>query len=100
MYKYETPEESPDDQYYPALDDTYIKNDWDIHDWVFPIDENVKVAKIAKVREKLSDGVTEYDDVDSAEQHMEEEKAAMPVHEPVEDPDDDDDLIYPTEDEE
>ena len=55
---------------------------------------------IAKVREKLSDGVTEYDDVDSAEQHMEEEKAAMPVHEPVEPiDDDDDDLIYPTEDE-
>ncbi len=65
-------------------------------------DENVKVAKIAKVREKLSDGVTEYDDVDSAEQHMEEEKAAMPVHEPSADIDDDDDedLIYPTEDEE
>jgi DNA gyrase subunit A len=65
-------------------------------------DENVKVAKIAKVREKLSDGVTEYDDVDSAEQHMEEEKAAMPVHEPSADidDDDDDDLIYPTEDEE
>ncbi|MCR4584827.1 MAG: DNA gyrase subunit A [Lachnospiraceae bacterium] len=63
-------------------------------------DENVKVAKIAKVREKLSDGITEYDDVDSAEQHMEEEKAAMPVHEPAEPDDDDDDLIYPAEDEE
>ena len=29
-------------------------------------DENVKVAKIAKVREKLSDGTQEFEDVDEA----------------------------------
>ena len=29
-------------------------------------DENVRVAKIAKVREKLSDGTQEFEDVDEA----------------------------------
>ena len=44
MDKYEIPEEASEDLYYPILDDSFIPNDWDVHDWVFPIDENVKVA--------------------------------------------------------
>ena len=44
MDKYEIPEEASENPYYPILDDSFIPNDWDVHDWVFPIDENVKVA--------------------------------------------------------
>ena len=44
MDKYEIPEEASENPNYPILDDSFIPNDWDVHDWVFPIDENVKVA--------------------------------------------------------
>lgn len=44
MDKYENPEEALKNPYYPILNDSFIPNDWDVHDWVFPIDENVKVA--------------------------------------------------------
>ena len=44
MDKYETPEEAPENTYYPILEDSFIPNDWDVHDWVFPIDSEVKVA--------------------------------------------------------
>ncbi len=67
------------------------------------LDEGVKIARIAKVREKISDGEKEFDDIDSAEQKMEEEKANMPHHiENAEDFDDEDDdkLIMPKEEDE
>ncbi len=69
------------------------------------LDEGVKIARIAKVREKISDGDKEFDDIDSAEQKMEEEKANMPHHaEAVDDFDDeeedDDKLIMPKEEDE
>ena len=67
------------------------------------LDEGVKIARIAKVREKISDGDKEFDDIDSAEQKMEEEKANMPHHTEIfEDFDDEDDdkLIMPKEEEE
>ena len=66
------------------------------------LDPGVKIAKIAKVREKISDGDQEFDDIDSAEQKMEEEKANMPHNiEPVDDEDEDDDkLIMPKEEDE
>lgn len=44
MDKYETPEEAPENPYYPILEDSFIPNDWDVHDFVFPIDKEVKVA--------------------------------------------------------
>ena len=44
MDKYELPEEAPENPYYPILEDSFIPNDWDVHDFVFPIDEEVKVA--------------------------------------------------------
>ena len=44
MDKYELPEEAPENPYYPILDDSFIPNDWDVHDFVFPIDGEVKVA--------------------------------------------------------
>ena len=44
MDKYETPEEAPENPYYPILEDSFIFNDWDVHDFVFPIDSEVKVA--------------------------------------------------------
>ncbi len=60
------------------------------------LDEGVRIARIAKVREKVSDGDQEFDDIAAAERRMEEEKAAMPVEE---DQDfDEDDMIYPKED--
>ena len=36
------------------------------------VDKSVKVAKIAKVREKVSDGTTEYEDIDEAVENMDE----------------------------
>ena len=36
------------------------------------VDKSVKVAKIAKVREKVSDGTTEYEDIDEAVENMED----------------------------
>lgn len=44
MDKYENPEEASEKPYYPILQDSFIPNDWDVHDWVFPVDEEVKVA--------------------------------------------------------
>ena len=35
------------------------------------LDKGVKVAKIAKVREKISDGTTEYQDIDEAIENIE-----------------------------
>lgn len=37
------------------------------------LDDGVTVAKIAKVREKVSDGTQEYEDVDEAAHKLEEE---------------------------
>jgi len=51
------------------------------------LDEGVTVAKIAKVREKLSDGTQEYDDVDAAVKMVEEKN----------DDDEEENLIFPTE---
>ena len=34
------------------------------------LDKGVKVAKIAKVREKISDGTTEYQDIDEAVENI------------------------------
>jgi len=67
------------------------------------LDEGVKIARIAKVREKISDGDQEFDDIDSAEQKMEEEKANMPHTAAFDDEDDDEDddkLIMPKEEDE
>ena len=67
------------------------------------LDEGVKIARIAKVREKISDGDQEFDDIDSAEQKMEEEKANMPhtaVFDDEDDDEDDDKLIMPKEEDE
>ena len=36
------------------------------------VDKDVKVARIAKVREKVSDGTTEYEDIDEAVENMED----------------------------
>jgi hypothetical protein len=44
MDKYETPEEAPGNPYYPILENWFISNDWDVHDFVFPVDSEVKVA--------------------------------------------------------
>jgi len=44
MDKYENPEEVSENPRYPILEDSFIPNDWDVHDFVFPIDEEVKVA--------------------------------------------------------
>ena len=44
MDKYEIPEEALENPYYPILEDSFIPNDWDVHDFVFPIDNGVKVA--------------------------------------------------------
>ncbi len=63
-------------------------------------EENFKIAKIAKVREKISDGVTEFDDIESAEEKMEEEKANLPKSSGSDDDGDNGDknLIFPKED--
>ncbi len=44
MNKYENPEEASENPCYPILEDSFIPNDWDVHDWVFPVDKEVKVA--------------------------------------------------------
>ena len=44
MGKYENPEEAPENPYYPILEDSFIPNDWDVHDFVFPVDKEVKVS--------------------------------------------------------
>ena len=40
------------------------------------VDKDVKVARIAKVREKVSDGTTEYEDIDAAVENMEDSQDA------------------------
>ena len=54
------------------------------------LDEGVTVARIAKVREKISDGMQEYDDVD---------QAAEKVNEESED-EEEENIIFPTESDE
>lgn len=49
------------------------------------LDEGVKVAKIAKVREKISDGEQEYDDIDDALQGIPEESGFEADAEPEQD---------------
>ena len=44
MDKYETPEEAPENPYYPILEDSFISNEGDVHDFVFPVDSEVKVT--------------------------------------------------------
>ena len=36
------------------------------------VEKSVKVAKIAKVREKISDGTTEYENIDEAVENMDD----------------------------
>jgi len=57
------------------------------------LDDKVKVAKIAKVREKISDGVSEYDEVDDAMEDIPETEIIYPDEE-------DDEISLPTEDSE
>ena len=44
MDKYENQEEAPEDPYYPIVEDDLIPCDWDVHDCVFPVDKEAKVA--------------------------------------------------------
>jgi hypothetical protein len=44
MDKYENEVEAPETPYYPVLNDSFIDNDWDVHDSVFPIDRDVKLV--------------------------------------------------------
>ena len=48
------------------------------------LDDGVTVAKIAKVREKISDGTQEYDDVDEAAENVVLEEVMEDVIEPTE----------------
>ena len=48
------------------------------------LDAGVTVAKIAKVREKISDGTQEYDDVDEATENVVSEEVMEDVIEPTE----------------
>ena len=48
------------------------------------LDDGVTVAKIAKVREKISDGTQEYDDVDEATENVVSEEVMEDVIEPTE----------------
>ena len=48
------------------------------------LDDGVTVAKIAKVREKISDGTQEYDDVDEAAENVVSEEVVDDVIEPTE----------------
>ena len=48
------------------------------------LDDGVTVAKIAKVREKISDGTQEYDDVDEAAENVVSEEVMEDVMEPTE----------------
>lgn len=46
MDKYENPEEALENPYYPIIEDSFIPNDWDAHDWwMFTVtNQNVKLA--------------------------------------------------------
>ena len=58
MDKYEIPEEAPKNPYYPILDDSLIPCDWDVHDCVFPVDKEAKVAyKKSDIDQVLNDVV-------------------------------------------
>lgn len=64
-------------------------------------DENVKVAKIAKVREKLSDGIQEFEDVDEALDKVVDEPVegeAVLLDETFEDEVPEEDDLYTTQD--
>ena len=54
------------------------------------LDEGVTVARIAKVREKISDGMQEYDDVDQAAEKVNEESEG----------EEEENIIFPTESDE
>ena len=62
------------------------------------LDEGVKVAQIAKVREKISDGENEYDNMDDALEEIPEQN--LPESLTDEDFDDDKDMIFPREENE
>ena len=57
--------------------------------------KNVDVAKIAKVREKVSDGSHEFSDVDEADASISEH--VVVIHDDIEIPEEDEDIIFPTE---
>jgi hypothetical protein len=58
MDKYENPEEAVEKPYCPTLEDSFIPNNWDIHDWIFPVDKNVKVAyKKSDIDQILNDTI-------------------------------------------
>ena len=62
------------------------------------LDEGVKIARIAKVREKISDGVTEYDNIEQADEKMKEEAESMIESEmDIFEDDEDKEIIYPKE---
>ena len=61
--------------------------------------ENVRVAKIAKVRDKISNGNEEFDDVDEAENSLPEENETLPDNVVTEN-DGEEEVTLPTEDEE
>ena len=63
------------------------------------LDKNIKVAKIAKVREKVSNGEEEFENVDDALEDIPEEERLGRI---IEDDDDEEDGkgIFPTEEEE
>ena len=63
------------------------------------LSENVKVAKIAKVRDKISNGNEEFDDVDEAENSLPEEQEAV-IGENIVTEEDEEEVTLPTEDEE
>ena len=53
------------------------------------LDDGVTVARIAKVREKISDGTQEFDDVDQAAEKVNEDSE-----------EEDENIIFPTESDE
>ena len=57
------------------------------------LDEDIKVVKIAKVREKVSDGSKEYDEVEDAMEDIPESEAGGMI-------DDDEEVTLPVDDSE
>ena len=58
------------------------------------LDEGTKVAQLAKVREKISDGINEYDELEDAMEDIPEEESM------IIDEDDDKEITFPKEEEE
>ena len=70
---------------------------------VMNLDDGVKIAKIAKVREKLSDGDQEFETVEDAEEKVKDEPTEGEVkllNMDMEDMDDDEEVTLPVEEEE